>query len=206
MAVEPDATSDGQPQVDPALRQIPSRAARALAAVLLDNADALDVDDLRAADAMAEIRRSSRVLAEALHDRGWGDVYLGLEVAPDGVEPEDEDEGVPLPAGTRVTYQARFDFVVTDPDALLNYLSERVGREPAQAPVGEFRDIAGQAYTAREPRDEVEAVGTLAYLDGLGSRDYSHVGLEFGGGQEIVRPITEALWELARSEDQFPFE
>lgn len=155
---------------------------------------------------MAELRRSSRQLAEALHGRGWGDVYLGLEVAPDGEEVDVAEDGIPLPPGTRVTYQARFDFVVTDPEAFLRYLRQRAASEPARETAGEFRDIAGQAYSTKEPRDEVEAVGTLAYLDGLGSRDYSDVGLEFGGGQEIVRPIPEALWEMTRVEDQFPFE
>lgn len=187
----------------------PSKAARQLAALLLDCADALDEDDLRAADALSEVRRASRALAHAVHGRGWGEVYLGLEVASGDDAPEDDDSGVPLPPGARVTYQARFDFVVTDPKALAAYLHERIERQPDEQSEDVFTDEEGRAHpTSRAPQDEVEAVGTLAYLDGLGSRDYSEVGLEFAGGQEIVRPVTETLWEMSETlaEDQFPFE
>lgn len=187
----------------------PSKAARQLAAILLECADALDEDDLRAADAISEVRQASRQLATAVHGRGWGEVYLGLEVADEDELPEGDDPGVPLPTGARVTYQARFDFIVTDPAALLDYLQERIARQPAELSEDVLTSEDGTVQpTSQTPHDEVEAVGTLAYLDGLGSRDYSDVGLEFAGGQEIVRPITQALWEISETsgQDQFPFE
>jgi hypothetical protein len=199
---------------DPDSVTLPSQAARALAVVLLEVADALDEDDLRAADAVTDVRRASRVLAEAVFGRGWGDLYLGLDVAADHEDGEDadlaeifpdgadeafdagefENEGLLLPPGTRVTYQARFDYVLTDPAAFLRYLGSRRPRDGGRPPA--------------PPEDEIEALGTLAYLDGLGSRDYSHVGLEFAGGREVVRPLEETLWEMSheQQDDHYPFE
>lgn len=207
MALDPDAVT------------LPSDAARRLAAILLEVADVLDEDDLRAADAITDVRRSSRSLAEAIFSRGWGDLYLGLDVAADREASEEtsdgpdedlatifdeeddaqeyeeyEDEGLLLPPGTRVTYQARFDYVITDPAAFLRYLATRRPTTGARPPA--------------PPEDEIEALGTLAYLDGLGSRDYSDVGLEFAGGREVVRPLDATLWEMSheQQDDRFPFE
>lgn len=257
--------------------------------MLLDLADDLDADDLRAADALSEVRRSSRELAKAIHERGWGEVYLGLEIgadAPTPVVPEQDvssdeveweavdsdsvpdavvhdwtsetdpddvaqildlsvpgngqsledsaDDGMPLPPGTRVTYQARFDFVVTEPDRLIGHLRDRVQVEGYLA--GDAGHLAGETGGAMEasadavedaggaeatpahaaaghraasvPADIVEAVGLLAYYDGLGSREYDGIGLEFAGGHEVVRPIETALWEMSLTyqDDTFPFE
>jgi hypothetical protein len=207
---------------DPDSVTLPSAAARALAAVLLDLADVLDEDDLRAADAITDVRLASRDLAEAVFGRGWGDLYLGLDVASDREAEADEqdvedvfedvefgdpaltfgesdasqyeDEGLLLPPGTRITYQARFDYVITDAAAFLRYVATCVPPDGGNPPA--------------PPEDEVEALGTLAYLDGLGSRDYSHVGLEFAGGREVVRPLEETLWEMSHEEqdDRYPFE
>lgn len=210
--------------------------------MLLDIADDLDAEDLRAGDAMGDVRRASRVLAEAVHARGWGDLYLGLECDDshrdeledsevgdrevEGQQPLDLGDGfeevaeepavLPLPAGTRVTYQARFDFVVTDPTALLEHVGGLL-RSPRRADV-DLRDWSvggpdgneGEAVTTPRqsaPADVVEAIGLLAYHDGLGSRDYTGVGLDFAGGHEVVRPIAAALWEMELSDqdDAFPF-
>lgn len=202
---------------------LPSAAARTLAAVLLEGAAFLDEDDLRAADAISDVRLASRRLAEAVFSRGWGDLYLGLDVASDresdvgdaeddealfedqvfqdaamafgeAEAPAYEDEGLLLPPGTRITYQARFDYVITDSAAFLKYVAACAPPDGGNAP--------------SPPEDEVEALGTLAYLDGLGSRDYSHVGLEFAGGREVVRPLEETLWEMSheQQDDRYPFE
>lgn len=212
-------------------------AARALASVLLENADALDLDDLRAADALTEVRRASRRLAESVYGRGWGDLFLGVllsdmdtveMVQPAGGAPvrgedfqddsdgedefedsylTDDDEGLPLPDGARITYQARFDFVVTDPQRAIDYVQRRISADSRNVSLEPRLGIESSSGAA-PPRDLTEALGLLAYLDGLGSQDYTEYGLEFAGGQEIVRPIDEAFWEMSqdRQSDHYPFE
>ena len=218
--MSPDGTDAGRP-VGPAQNpQLPSASARAMAAVLLDVADALDENDLRAADALTEVRRSARRLAESVFARGWGELFLGLDVGPDErgtddavvdfdesepwLDADEEDDGIPLPPGSRVTYQARFDFVVTDPGALMRHVTRRLQeRQPIQDGPAE-----GDHVPADPPNDLLEAVGLLAYIDGLGARDYALHGLEFAGGQEVVRAIDSALWEMSQQhqDDHYPFE
>src|ERR1700754_1636388 len=123
-----------------------AEAARELARVLLEQADALDLHDLRATGAIENVRVQARALADAVHERGWGDIFLGVDsydpdelddlpLGPDDFDrPEDYREIVEgddveeleeprLPAdGVRVSYQARYDYVVTDPDAFVRYV------------------------------------------------------------------------------------
>jgi hypothetical protein len=69
-----------------------AEAARELAKVLLEQADALDLHDLRATVAIEKVRVQSRVLADAVHERGWGDIFLGI----DSYDPDELDD---LPLG-----------------------------------------------------------------------------------------------------------
>ena len=123
-----------------------AEAARELARVLLEQADALDLHDLRATTAIENVRVQARVLADAVHERGWGDIFLGIDsYDPDELDdlplgPDDFDdpadyremvEGAGLDEldeplvpenGIRLSYQARYDFVVTDPEAFIAYV------------------------------------------------------------------------------------
>src|SRR5262245_43444529 len=56
-----------------------AQAARALAATLLEQADTLDLHDLRATAAIEQVRVMSRALADAVYERGWGELYLGID-------------------------------------------------------------------------------------------------------------------------------
>src|SRR5690349_19927076 len=124
-----------------------AEAARELAKVLLAQADALDLNDLRATTAIENVRVQSRVLADAVNDRGWGDIFMGIDsYDPDELDdvplgPDDFDdpadyrelvEGVAkmdepmVPEnGLRLSYEARYDFVVTDPEAFVAYVRSR---------------------------------------------------------------------------------
>jgi hypothetical protein len=217
-----------------------AQAARELAATLLEQADALDLHDLRATTAIEQVRVMSRVLADAVHERGWGELYLGIdsldpdedddldEFADPSTEPEtgsgsesgsgsafdaefgpelgseeddawildDEefDEPPALPAGIRVSYQARYDFIVTDPDALVEYVRERAAAEGAD-------DVM------EEIQDPVAAFQLLSFLDGIGSKDYDTVGLGPAGGEESQKVVSHSLWDLdpVRRDDTYPY-
>ena len=69
-----------------------AEAARELARVLLEQADALDLHDLRATGAIENVRVQARALADAVHERGWGDIFLGI----DSYDPDELDD---LPLG-----------------------------------------------------------------------------------------------------------
>jgi hypothetical protein len=195
-----------------------AQAARELATTLLDQADALDLHDLRATGAIEQVRVKSRALADAVHDRGWGELYLGIDSLYlddeddgelddledlDDVEPADDewpegDEDVfdtDLPADAlRLSYQARFDFVVTDPEALVAYVRKRAGE-------------AGNDEVLEEIQDPVAAFQLLTFLDGIGSKEYDAVGLSPAGGEESQQVVKYALWDLdpTRRDDTYPY-
>jgi hypothetical protein len=199
-----------------------AQVARELATTLLDQADALDLHDLRATGAIEQVRLKSRELADAVHERGWGELYLGIdslylddEGEDDGLgdlddlddldsDDEDEDEWVEgdedvfdtdLPADAlRLSYQARFDFVVTDPDALVAYVRKRAGE-------------AGNEDVLDEIQDPVAAFQLLTFLDGVGSKEYDAVGLSPAGGEESQQVVKYALWDLdpTRRDDTYPY-
>ncbi len=202
-----------------------AQAARELAAVLVEQADALDLHDLRATEAIEKVRLSSRVLADAVHERGWGELYLGIdsmypddedeleevleeleddfEVSDDAVyedDDEDEDEEVEeydeLPVdGLRLSYQARYDFIVTDPDALLEYARARA------AEVGPDDELLD------EVEDPVSAFQLLTFVDGLGSKEYGEIGLRSAGGEESQQVVKYSLLDLdpTRRDDTYPY-
>jgi hypothetical protein len=186
-------------------------AARELATVLLEHADALASDELETVSAaMTAVRAAAREVEAALTERGWGggvlygfgdphhdqegnddedtdaadDVFDGL-VALDG-----DDEDWVVPTGTRMTYQARYDFVVVDPEALAAHAERR----------------AAELGWAWKRGADGHPFDVLMHADGLGSRDYDSAGLAFAGGQEASREITATLWELddEDSDDMFP--
>jgi hypothetical protein len=182
-----------------------AEAARELAKVLLAQADALDLHDLRATVAIENVRVQARVLADAVHERGWGDIFLGIDsydpdelddlpLGPDDYEdPDDYREMVAgdldLPEeplvpehGIRLSYQARYDFVVTDPEAFVAYVRGR----------------SDEAQSAFE---------LLGYLDGIGSKDYDGVGLSPAGGEESHKVVEFSLWDLdpTRRDDTYPY-
>ena len=165
-----------------------AEAARELARVLLEQADALDLHDLRATGAIENVRVQARALADAVHERGWGDIFLGidsydpdeLDDLPLGPDDFDDPDGLPrdgrgrqlddldeleeplLPEnGVRLSYQARYDFVVTDPEAFVQYVRSRA-------------DEAQNDEVIDDIEDAQSAFELLCYLDGLGSKDYDN--------------------------------
>ncbi len=193
-----------------------AEAARELANVLLAQADALDLHDLRATTAIENVRVQSRVLADAVHERGWGDIFLGIDsYDPDELDdvplgPDDFDdpadyrelvEGVAeldepmVPEnGLRLSYQARYDFVVTDPEAFVAYVRSR-------ADEAQNDDVIDDIEDARS------AFELLGYLDGLGSKDYDTVGLSPAGGEESHKVVEFSLWDMdpTRRDDTYPY-
>ncbi|MET7278004.1 hypothetical protein ABZS29_07195 [Kribbella sp. NPDC005582] len=195
-----------------------AEAARELARVLLEQADALDLHDLRATTAIENVRVQSRVLADAVNERGWGDIFLGIDsydpdelddmpLGPDDFDdPEDyreivagddldELEEVLLPEdGVRLSYQARYDFVVTDPEAFVRYVRSRA-------------DEAQNEEVVDDIEDAQSAFELLCYLDGLGSKDYDQSGLQPAGGEESHKIVEFSLWDLdpTRRDDTYPY-
>jgi hypothetical protein len=195
-----------------------AEAARELARVLLEQADALDLHDLRATTAIENVRVQARVLADAVNERGWGDIFLGIDsydpdeldelpLGPDDFDdPEDyreivagddldELEEVLLPEdGVRLSYQARYDFVVTDPEAFVRYVRSRA-------------DEAHNDEVVDDIEDAQSAFELLCYLDGLGSKDYDQSGLTPAGGEESHKVVEFSLWDLdpTRRDDTYPY-
>jgi hypothetical protein len=195
-----------------------AEAARELARVLLEQADALDLHDLRATTAIENVRVQARVLADAVHERGWGDIFLGIDsYDPDELDdlplgPDDFDdpadyremiEGAGLDEldeplvpenGIRLSYQARYDFVVTDPDAFIAYVRSRA-------------DEAQNDDVIEDIEDARSAFELLGYLDGIGSKDYDGLGLSPAGGEESHKVVEFSLWDMdpTRRDDTFPY-
>ena len=198
-----------------------AEAARELARVLLEQADALDLHDLRATGAIENVRVQARALADAVHERGWGDIFLGIDsYDPDELDdlplgPDDFDdpadyreivEGSPLDDleeldeplvpenGVRLSYQARYDYVVTDPDAFVQYVRSRA-------------DEAQNDEVIDDIEDAQSAFELLCYLDGLGSKEYESFGLVPGGGEESHKVVQFSLWDLdpTRRDDTYPY-
>ena len=196
-----------------------AEAARELARVLLEQADALDLHDLRATGAIENVRVQARALADAVHERGWGDIFLGIDsydpdelddlpLGPDdfddpadyreiveGVDDLEELEEPLLPEnGVRVSYQARYDYVVTDPDAFVEYVRSRA-------------DEAQNDEVIDDIEDAQSAFELLCYLDGLGSKDYVSTGLIPAGGEESHKIVEFSLWDLdpTRRDDTYPY-
>lgn len=194
-------------------------AARELARILIEQADALDLHDLRATVAIEQVRVQSRVLADAVHERGWGDLFLGIDsyepgefddpaINPDDFEdPDDYREFVEgdlendlpdLPLvpehGMRLSYQARYDFVVTDPEAFVAYAQR-------------LAESANNDDVVHEIHDVVSAFELVGFLHGIGSRDYDDVGLTPAGGEESHKVVDFSLWDLdpTRRDDTFPY-
>jgi hypothetical protein len=193
-------------------------AARELAKVLMAQAEALDLHDLRATTAIENVRLQARILADAVHERGWGDIFLGIDsYDPDELEdlplgPDDFDDpadyrelvegdaldGLDEPLvpenGMRLSYQARYDFVVTDPDAFIAYVRSR-------ADEAQNEDVIDDIEDARS------AFELLGYLDGLGSKDYESIGLSPAGGEESHKVVEFSLWDMdpTRRDDTYPY-
>ncbi|HET6297739.1 MAG TPA: hypothetical protein VFG33_30420 [Kribbella sp.] len=193
-----------------------AEAARELAKVLLEQADALDLHDLRATTAIENVRVQARVLADAVHERGWGDIFLGIDsydpdelddlpLGPDDFDdPADYremvagDEGLDEPLvpehGIRLSYQARYDFVVTDPEAFIAYVRSR-------ADEAQNDDVIDDIEDARS------AFELLGYLDGIGSKDYDGLGISPAGGEESHKVVEFSLWDMdpIRRDDTYPY-
>ena len=196
-------------------------AARELARVLLEQADSLDLHDLRATGAIENVRVQARALADAVNERGWGDIFLGIDsydpdelddlpLGPDDFDdPEDYREIVEgsslgdleevqeplLPEdGVRLSYQARYDYVVADPDAFVEYVRSRA-------------DEAQNDDVIDDIEDAQSAFELLCYLDGLGSKEYDSFGLIPAGGEESHKIVDFSLWDLDpnRRDDTYPY-
>lgn len=87
-----------------------------------------------------------------------------------------------VPAGTRMTYQARYDFVVTDPEALLSFVERKVAD--------------GDETWDRATILDHGPLHVLLSLTGVGSLDLAGSGLAFAGGQDFVAPVERTLWEM----------
>jgi hypothetical protein len=195
-----------------------AEAARELAKVLLEQADALDLHDLRATTAIENVRVQARVLADAVHERGWGDIFLGIDsydpdelddlpLGPDDFDDPDDyremvergelddlEEPLVPENGIRLSYQARYDFVVTDPDAFIAYVRSR-------ADEAQNDDVIDDIEDARS------AFELLGYLDGIGSKDYDGLGLSPAGGEESHKVVEFSLWDMdpIRRDDTYPY-
>jgi hypothetical protein len=195
-----------------------AEAARELAKVLLEQADALDLHDLRATTAIENVRVQARVLADAVHERGWGDIFLGIDsydpnelddlpLGPDdfddpadyreiieGAGLDELDEPLVPENGIRLSYQARYDFVVTDPEAFIAYVRGRSHE-------AQNDDVIDDIEDARS------AFELLGYLDGIGSRDYDGHGIVPAGGEESHKVVEFSLWDLdpTRRDDTYPY-
>ena len=195
-----------------------AEAARELAKVLLEQADALDLHDLRATTAIENVRVQARVLADAVHERGWGDIFLGIDsydpdelddlpLGPDDFDDPDDyremvergelndlEEPLVPENGIRLSYQARYDFVVTDPEAFIAYVRSR-------ADEAQNDDVIDDIEDARS------AFELLGYLDGIGSKDYDGLGLSPAGGEESHKVVEFSLWDLdpIRRDDTYPY-
>ncbi len=178
--------------------------ARALSAILGEVADHLDADDMRSPEAMTAIRAQARRLAQAVRDRGWGDLFWnvdrfhdvhGGELSKEEDEADEDDE--PLPEGMRLSYQARIDFVVTDVEALLSTARAKAETDGVVVE-GDFAD---------EIDHPVGAVAYLAGRDGFAPKDYPEAGLRLAGAQDSVGEVSASLWEMSdeQGEDSFPF-
>jgi hypothetical protein len=195
-----------------------AEAARELAKVLLEQADALDLHDLRATTAIENVRVQARVLADAVHERGWGDIFLGIDsydpdelddlpLGPDDFDDPDDyremvergelddlEEPLVPENGMRLSYQARYDFVVTDPEAFIAYVRSR-------ADEAQNDDVIDDIEDARS------AFELLGYLDGIGSKDYDGLGLTPAGGEESHKVVEFSLWDMdpTRRDDTYPY-
>ena len=195
-----------------------AEAARELAKMLLEQADALDLHDLRATTAIENVRVQARVLADAVHERGWGDIFLGIDsydpdelddlpLGPDDFddpadyremvergELDDLEEPLAPENGIRLSYQARYDFVVTDPEAFIAYVRGR-------------SDEAQNDDVIDDIEDARSAFELLGYLDGIGSKDYDGLGLSPAGGEESHKVVDFSLWDMdpTRRDDTYPY-
>jgi hypothetical protein len=195
-----------------------AEAARELAKVLLEQADALDLHDLRATTAIENVRVQARILADAVHERGWGDIFLGIDsydpdelddlpLGPDdfddpadyremieGAGLDELDEPIVPENGIRLSYQARYDFVVTDPEAFVAYVRSRA-------------DEAQNDEVIDDIEDARSAFELLGFIDGFGNKEYDEVGLAPAGGEESHKVVEFSLWDLdpTRRDDTYPY-
>lgn len=183
---------------------MPSSAAADLVAALTRRGGDLDSLDLAVvAEALGEVRRASDALREALHDRGWG---TGLdewgafdELTGDGVEDvddlldDDEDDEEPLD-GARFSWQARYDFVVTDADALVAHARSRsLEVDPDVDPDEALEEHGGP-------------LGLLLLLDGPQFRGYDDHGAVMAYGTDTFAAVERTLDEIGRDtgEQSYP--
>jgi len=196
------------------MEPLPSEAARALADTLVTHAEALDSVDLEAvASAIPAIRAAARQLGDLLEQRGWGtDILYGWPGRQDEDEDEDADD-VPLQGedfdldefddeeaqdapleGARISYQARFDFVIVDEEALC-------ARAHARS-----REVYPEADAEEGMQQFGGPLSLLLYLDNPTFRGYETAGIEMVYGQEVVRPVERTLdeFEYDQRDDNFP--
>jgi hypothetical protein len=110
------------------------------------------------------------------------DAELAELLATGGDDDDLKDDDFTAPPGERLTYQARYDFVVTDADALLEFVTD------VAAERGEPWDRTSIA--------EHGPLHVLSQLVGLAALDLDGTGLVFAGGQDLVATIERTLWEL----------
>jgi hypothetical protein len=201
------------------MQALPSEAARALADALLTHAEALNSTVLEdVVVALPAIRAAARQLGGLLEERGWGtDILYGwpglqdegedyedTEIEVEGDElnaagdlPDDYDDAEDPPLdGTRISYQARFDFVIVDEEALH-------ARAEARS-----REVNPEADAEAGMQEFGGPLSLLLYLDNPTFRGYEAAGIEMVYGHEVVRPVERTLdeYEYDAQDDHFPVE
>ncbi len=199
------------------MQPLPSQAARALADALLTHAEDLDSTDLnKVVAALPAIRAAARRLGDLLEERGWGtDVLYGwpgpqdedqdedehaevegdaLDESGDLLDDDGEDAEHPPLDGGRISYQARFDFIIVDEEAL---------HARAQA---RSREVDLETDAQAGMQDFGGPLGLLLYLDNPTFRGYEAAGVEIVYGAEVVRPVERTLdqYEYDAQDDHFP--
>ena len=89
-------------------------------------------------------------------------------------------------------------FLMTDPDAFVQYVRSRADEAQDEALHDDLIDDIEDAQSAFE---------LLCYLDGLGSKEYESFGLVPGGGEESHKIVQFSLWDLdpTRRDDTYPY-
>ena len=207
---DPNPTADGAPS---------AVAARALAAVLIDVADAIESDDLlTVSSAMTEVRAAARRLERSLSRRGWGgDVLYGWGARDDeddelmAGDPVDGDEAPSDGDENLLDAQDGPDDGHEDPDnpAGGQTVPEHAIRVTCQSR-SDFYLIDEAALIAHDVRRAAElgldwdhefvaehgAFYCFTELWGLDRVDLTGTGLAPAGSQNATHRIDQSLWEM----------
>ncbi|MBG0814341.1 hypothetical protein [Planomonospora sp. ID82291] len=171
--------------IDPACEQL-VKALRDHAAVLSQS----DASSATVASAIQEVRSAARSYTDAIFDStGWGNVFADIYKDEDEDDDESEETFTAPEAALRVSLEARWDFVVENPDALMRYVCQRLIEND------------WDEQQAVDHTDSPEgAMNTLFDLDGWDVDDYAEQGVERAGNGWSVYRIEKTLYEMDHAE------